>query len=226
MLSKPHEKVPFWIRAEEQYAGRGQGRKIWLTEPGQNLTGTLAVFPDNFKASCQFDLSKAFALATVSFLELFIDDVQIKWPNDLYVGSKKIGGILIETAILGNLVDYAILGIGLNINQLSFPSTVPNPISVSLLTHIAYDLVEMEDLFLQTCVNQFGIIEAGLTNSISEQYVNKLYRHNEFAEFKSGESFFTAKIIGVSEFGHLILQHKSGEIQTFAYQEVEYILST
>ncbi|MFA5814153.1 MAG: biotin--[acetyl-CoA-carboxylase] ligase [Bacteroidales bacterium] len=224
MLPKQPAREPFWVRTDDQFAGRGQGNRTWISEPGQNLTGTLAIFPHQFEASLQFDLSKTFALAAAGFLELFIDEIRIKWPNDLYAGDRKIGGILIETAILGKFIDHAILGIGININQVKFPGDIPNPISISMLTGLEYDLAEMENLFLESFLNRYYLIESGNFEQINNQYINKLYRFDEFVHFKTANKVFIAKIIGVTEYGHLILQTDSGTIQTYAYKEVEYIL--
>lgn len=224
MLSKHPATEPFWVRTDDQFAGRGQGSHTWISEAGQNLTGTLAIFPHQLAASRQFDLSKTFALAAAGFLELFTDEIRIKWPNDLYAGDRKIGGILIETSILGKFIDHAILGIGININQLEFYRDIPNPISISMLTGLRYDLTEMENLFLETFRNRYSLIESGNFEEINDQYINKLYRFREFANFKTVDKIFSAKILGVSEYGHLILQTNSDTIQSYAYQEVEYIL--
>jgi len=224
MLRKRHDQVPFWVRTDDQFAGRGQGHHSWVTEPGLNLTGTLVIFPNNVRASEQFMISKIFSLAAAGFLEMFIDEISLKWPNDLYAGDKKIGGILIETAIMGQFIDHAILGLGVNINQVNFPPDIPNPISISALTGLKYDLKEMEDLMIECFRNFYHLIESGNYDLVNSQYIKKLYRYNEYSGYRAGTETFTAKIVGVTEFGHLILQSQNGDLQTYAYQEVEYVL--
>ncbi len=226
LVSKQPGKNPFWIRTDDQFAGRGQGGRTWNSEPGMNLTGTLVIFPEKFNASNQFILSEIFALAIADFLELFIPEVKIKWPNDLYVDNLKIGGILIETAILGKFIDYAILGAGININQLKFPGDIPNPVSLRSLTEMQYDLTELEDLLLLSFVNKFFLMESGNLDFINRQYLNRLYKFEEFAPFRTGNEIIRAKILGVSEFGHLIMQTDTGAERTFAYQEIEYLLTS
>jgi BirA family transcriptional regulator, biotin operon repressor / biotin---[acetyl-CoA-carboxylase] ligase len=226
MLPKLQVKEPFWVRTDNQVAGRGQGNNTWISEPSLNLTGTLAIFPFQFSAMNQFLLSKTFAIAAAGFLELFIDDVRIKWPNDLYAGKRKIGGILIETSILGGYLDSALLGIGININQTVFPDQLPNPVSISLLTGLTYDLTEMEDLLIESFLNQYRLIELGSFDEINELYISKLYRFGEFCQFKTPNQMLTGKIIGINEFGHLILQTFSGSILSFGYQEIEYLLNS
>ena len=223
MLENHDGTESFWVRTADQFAGRGQGDHTWSSDPGSNLTGSLAVFPDRFPASRQFDLSKAFALAGASFLELYLGHITIKWPNDLYAGDKKIGGILIETAIMGEHIRHAVLGIGININQLTFPKDLPNPVSISLLTGMHYDLTEMEDLFLESFRKQYHLIESGDLNSLDKQYVNRLYRFGEWADYKSEDKIFNAKILGINAFGHLTLQPRSGAPQSFAFQEIDFL---
>ncbi|MFA6127338.1 MAG: biotin--[acetyl-CoA-carboxylase] ligase [Bacteroidales bacterium] len=224
LLVKQQVRQPFWIRTDDQFAGKGQGNHTWISEKEKNLTGTLVVFPNQIEASRQFELSKCFALAAVSFLDLFIDEVYIKWPNDLYAGDKKIGGILIETAILGKYLDHAIFGLGLNINQMIFSNELPNPVSIRLLTGIDYRLPEMETLFLESFVNQYRLIESEDFEVLDDEYVNRLYLINEFARYRASDKIFHAKILGVTENGHLIVQTDAGAVQTFSYGEVEYIL--
>jgi BirA family transcriptional regulator, biotin operon repressor / biotin---[acetyl-CoA-carboxylase] ligase len=223
-LAKMTSRMPFWIRTDEQFAGKGQGNKSWISEPGQNLTGTLALFPDQFHASAQFALSQVFALAGASFLELFIDDVRIKWPNDLYAGDKKIGGILIETAIIGQVIDHAILGIGINVNQDTFPGDIPNPVSIKMITGLEYDLGEMETLFLESFRNQYALIENASFDKINSLYINKLYALEEWKSFSTGDQLLQAKITGVNEYGHLQLVTRTGTTRSFAYQEIEYLI--
>jgi BirA family biotin operon repressor/biotin-[acetyl-CoA-carboxylase] ligase len=223
MLETTRPESPIWIRAGDQYGGRGQGDHTWISEPGKNLTGTLVIFPERLNASEQFALSMTFALAVSDFLRLFAGEIMIKWPNDLYVGEKKIGGILIETAIMGPWVDYAVLGAGININQTHFPADIPNPVSLTLLTGMKYDLAELENLLIEAFSNRYQMVESGDLNGIRQDYLKNLYRFGELAEYQAENEKFTARITGVNPFGHLILEKERGLKQQFAFQEVKYL---
>ena len=126
------EKVPF-IRADYQMAGRGQSGNGWESEEGKNLLCSILI-EKNILATQQFDIS---VLVAVALHRLIISalpkekSVTIKWPNDLYVGDKKIAGVLIETALMGTQVQWAIAGVGLNIYQTHWVSDAPNPTSLS-----------------------------------------------------------------------------------------------
>jgi BirA family biotin operon repressor/biotin-[acetyl-CoA-carboxylase] ligase len=213
LVAKSRRESPFWIRTDNQFAGKGQG----------NLTGSLVIFPERFNGSDQFSLSMILALSMTDFLGLFIEDIEIKWPNDLYTGGKKIGGILIETAIMGSSVDHAIMGIGININQEAFPDDIPDPVSLTRLTGMKYDLVVLEDLLLEVFRNRYTMIESGNLEGIREDYLKKMYRFNQFADYQADNKKFIARIKGINEFGHLILENKRGLSRSFAFQEVTYL---
>jgi BirA family biotin operon repressor/biotin-[acetyl-CoA-carboxylase] ligase len=172
-------------------------------------------------------------LGACDFLELFLEDVRIKWPNDLYAGNRKIGGILIETAVKGSWIVHAILGLGININQETFPPQLPNPVSLGNLTGIRYDLRELEDLLITACLKRF----AGLTGdqpeligkmpepgSFRPEYLKKLFRYKEFAPYQVHGMWLNARIIDVEELGHLVIEDESGNISSHAYPEIEFLL--
>ncbi len=223
LVSSGRLKEPAWIRTDDQFAGKGQGDHAWVSEPGKNLTGSLVLFPQGLSGSDQFVISMVLSLAAADFLELFLDNVSIKWPNDLYAGNRKIGGILIETAIMGSSVKYAVLGIGLNINQTVFPSDLPNPVSLTLLSGTTFVLDELEDLFLESFRNRYRMIEQNQLTLIRQEYLKRLYRFREFAPYHSGGKWFRAKITGISRFGHLVLEDENGKVREFAFQEVDFI---
>jgi BirA family biotin operon repressor/biotin-[acetyl-CoA-carboxylase] ligase len=215
--------APVWIRTDDQFKGRGQGDHSWVSEPGMNLTGSFLLYPENMKGSDQFCLSMAVSLAAADFLELFLDEARIKWPNDLYINEKKIGGILIETSIMGSNLSQAILGIGININQVHFSPDLPNPVSVRQITSITYDLEALEDLFIESFLSRYRMIEDGKLPGLKQAYLKKLFRYKEFAPFKADGKWFRARIMDVSPFGHLVLEDETGKMREYAFQEVVYI---
>lgn len=139
--SAPHGHC---LMCHTQTAGRGQRTHTWEAAPGLNITMSLMLRPDAMKAADQFRISMAVALGiTDTLTALGIDGVEIKWPNDIYVGEGKICGILIENALTGPYVARSIAGIGLNVNQTVFTSDAPNPISLRQLTGRTYDLTAL-----------------------------------------------------------------------------------
>ena len=133
------------VAALAQTAGRGQGDHTWTSAPGQNLTFTFVLkFPPcaPLSASEILLLTQTVTLGIRSYLQSKGIAARIKWPNDIYVGDRKICGILIENILAGKQVAASMVGIGLNLNQDDFPADLPNPVSLRQLTGRSYDLQE------------------------------------------------------------------------------------
>lgn len=122
------------VSALEQTKGRGQRGNRWSSQPGENLTFSLVVKDFRIKANEQSAISQTTALSLVDLLSRHEIKARIKWPNDIYAGDEKICGILIENSLKGSEIDWSIIGIGLNVNQTTFPEDLPNPTSMKLCT--------------------------------------------------------------------------------------------
>ncbi|MBO6044736.1 MAG: biotin--[acetyl-CoA-carboxylase] ligase [Bacteroidales bacterium] len=135
------------IAARCQTAGRGQGDHKWHSRPGENLTFSAVLKFGNgglapLAARDALLITETVTLALRLYLERHGVKARIKWPNDIYVGDRKICGILIENILHGQDVASSIIGIGLNLNQVDFPSDLPNPVSLSQLTGGRFDVEE------------------------------------------------------------------------------------
>lgn len=133
MPDAPHGTV---VVTDRQTAGRGQRGNSWEAEPGANLTFSLLLRPQAIPAARQFELSVIVALEVAACVRRALAGtpnaprVCVKWPNDIYVGDRKIAGILIENSLSGSGIERSIAGIGLNVNQRIFVSDAPNPTSI------------------------------------------------------------------------------------------------
>jgi len=133
------------IAARFQTAGRGQGSHTWLSPRDENLTFSILfrfgkdAIPE-FPASEAVRITQVATLAVHDFLLSEGVESRIKWPNDIWVGERKICGMLIENILDGALVRSSIVGIGINLNQDSFDPSLPNPVSLSMLTGRHYPL--------------------------------------------------------------------------------------
>ncbi len=121
------------VAAHSQTAGRGQRGNSWESEPGRNICATLFHRPAGVPARVQFAVSEATALGVADMLAHYGIEARVKWPNDVYVGDRKICGILIENAVAGCDLLHCRIGIGLNVNQTVFRSDAPNPVSMAML---------------------------------------------------------------------------------------------
>ena len=131
------------LSALSQTQGRGQGDHTWSSEPGKNLLFSIILkyssHPEaaqstlmSVQAHDQIVISQITALSVVDMLASHGIEAKIKWPNDIYVGAKKICGILIEHTVCGKWLTSSVIGIGLNINQRNFDVNIPNPTSMVL----------------------------------------------------------------------------------------------
>ncbi len=113
------------IYTHHQQKGRGQMGTTWLSDAHANLTFSVILYPTFLSSNQQFYLNKAVTLACIQSLTgYFGEDVKIKWPNDIFVNARKIAGILIQNIIQGDHIKASIIGIGLNVNQTSWPEDI------------------------------------------------------------------------------------------------------
>ena len=212
------------ILAHKQFAGRGQMGNTWKTQPGKNLTISLIVYPNFLEIEKQFFLNMAIALAIKDFCEFVLsDEIKIKWPNDIYYRDKKLGGILIENILHGNKLTSSVVGIGLNVNQIEFDPALPNPVSLSQITDVRY---EIEDLLRKLCVfleKYYLQLRQLHFNFLDKAYTEALYRYQQTYSFKKGEQAFKGEINGVTKEGKIII-HANGKELKFGFKEVEYVL--
>ena len=212
------------VLAHFQNEGKGQMGNYWESEARKNLLFSLILYPEFLEAGEQFYLSKIVSLALVEWLKAEVENVSIKWPNDIYVGNKKIAGILIENAIKGRFLDYSIVGVGLNLNQEQFCSDAPNPIALKQLSGKHYDA----DKVLRDLLNGFSFLlerlKQGDYKRIDEAYMRSLFRNKGWHLFRKEGKAFKAQIIGIGEFGQLQLELETGKLSEFMFKEVEFVI--
>jgi BirA family biotin operon repressor/biotin-[acetyl-CoA-carboxylase] ligase len=212
------------IYTNYQPEGRGYSGTKWESEDGKNLLISILLFPSFINPEDQFNISMTISLGICDFLMRDIPDCSIKWPNDIYVNNDKIAGILIESSVLNNQIEFTIAGIGLNINQEKFKSNAPNPVSLSLLTGKRYDLPACMNQLLTDLDKRYKQLIAGNSVQIKKEYVSKLYRLKEWCRFKDIKEIFTGRILTVGEYGRLKIENQNGEISEFSFKEIEFIL--
>lgn len=218
-----------------QTAGRGQRGNKWEAEPGANLTFSIVLRPQSQPARTQYMLSMAMAIAICDVLQDMLPDrqVRIKWPNDIYVGDRKISGTIIECSVGADaMVQRAIAGIGINVNQTVFVSDAPNPVSLAQLTGRHYELEPL----LQTLAS--AIIAA--VDSLSQQtsltpnpspltleYFNRMWRADgrayQWRDNLTGE-LMTASIHSVATDGRLTLALDDTTHRHYYFKELSPIL--
>jgi BirA family transcriptional regulator, biotin operon repressor / biotin---[acetyl-CoA-carboxylase] ligase len=212
------------IMAENQYEGRGQQQNGWQTEPGKNLTFSILLNPVFLPLTSQFDLTRAISLGVFDALEpLLGEKLKIKWPNDIYYGEYKLGGMLIENIVQGGQIKSSIIGIGLNINQEVFPPNLPNAVSVKQILHADYDLKALLSEICRHVEAWYLNLRAGKLSFIRENYLSRLYWLNEKQSFKTQSGIFSGTIKDVRDNGLLVVENNNGGQLEFNLKEIEFI---
>jgi BirA family biotin operon repressor/biotin-[acetyl-CoA-carboxylase] ligase len=135
-------------------------------------------------------------------------------------GAGKIGGILIENLVGSKGWEYAVVGIGLNINQREFSS--PQATSLSLVTGSSYPLEELFKLLITHVEQAYLALKKGKRELLKQEYLRHLYLLNQWAQYRVGEQTLEGKIIGLSEMGNLLLELPSGQQQSFGIKEITF----
>ena len=208
------------VVADYQTAGKGCGSNSWESERGKNLTFSVLLHPEEIPASCQFRISEIVSVALCKVLEQYLSPLTIKWPNDIYVGDRKICGILIENRLQGSSILDSIVGIGLNVNQTIFLSDAPNPVSMIQLLGHETDREELLQLFLK----ELEAVYAMDIESLSADYRQRLYRKDGFYDYQDAGGVFKAKLLNVQDDGRLVLLDTDGKARYYAFKEVSFII--
>lgn len=206
-----------------QTAGRGQGTNTWESERDKNLLFSILCHPVMLPLPMQFIISEAHALALYDTLSQKADGFSIKWPNDIYWHDRKICGTLIENSVHGGHICDCIIGTGVNVNQQTFHSDAPNPVSLCQILGqptdretLLREIVTRFDEYLQCIAN-------GDYATIAGRYMSFLYRRHGFFTFRDGDGDFEAAIVEVEDNGHLVLRDHEGRTRIYAFKEVEFV---
>lgn len=213
------------VFAHFQEAGKGQRGRAWTGDKGENIALSIILDTEVLAVSRQFELSVVIALAAARFFEKNADDAtRIKWPNDLYWQDRKAGGILIENIIsAGGNWEWAIAGIGININQTVFPPDLPNPVSLKQITGKSFNPVELAHELRQEVNNCYQQLLSTGFPSLYQEYLSRLYKNGETVKLKKENRVFDAIIKGVSPDGRLLVKHAVEE--SFAFGEISWTMS-
>ncbi len=237
--------------AREQTMGRGQREKKWLSKNNQDIILSAVLQQTGFSLNSSFLLSASMALACFDFFKKYAgaEYTRIKWPNDIYWQDRKAGGILIETVGEQQRVKgedfsnseemeasipattnsskyysnrWAIVGIGININQTIFEKDLLNPVSLKQITGTSWNIIELARELCRFMTKRFKSMHVSTPMEILEEYNAALYKLNQQVKLKKETAIFNTTITGVSIEGNLLT--KDSLNKTFAFGEVEWVL--
>lgn len=207
-----------------QSAGRGQGTNHWESEAGKNLLLSILTHPAGIAARDQYILSIAGALAVRDALLPHADGITVKWPNDIYWQDRKISGTLIETTLCGGRLRDCIFGIGINVNQRTFTSDAPNPVSLRQITGHDTPLEPLLRSVADAFDKYYAMATYGAREALRAAYKSALYRREGLHRYADGEGEFLARITDVEPDGHLVLTDSHGHTRRYTLKEVRYII--
>ncbi len=209
--------------ATEQTIGKGQRGKNWESKPGENITMSVVFEPLRSFWPHPFLFNALITNTCRAFLSKLIDaEIKIKWPNDLYINDRKAGGILIENVYMGQSWNWAVVGVGINCNQLDFSEDIKNPVSLTTITGKKYDVVALAKDLHFLLVNTFNTSPQSTNASILSQYNEHLFRKNEKQRLRKENAVFETTIQEVSEFGQLLTIDSISRV--FNFGEVDWVL--
>ena len=204
---------PAYIYAGYQTAGRGQTGNGWESEKDKNLICSILLPPNK-------NLYFLNIAVSVAVIRLIGEQFTIKWPNDIYWKDKKLAGILLENAIIGNEVKYAIAGIGLNVNQTEFVSDAPNPVSLKQIYGTDFDIEKL----MQDLLDAVHTVLKEPEETIWSEYKAHLYRREGYWPFEDKNGIFEARIDDVLPTGEIVLRNQEEKKRIYHFKQVRYVL--
>lgn len=208
------------VITDNQQAGRGQRGNQWISEPGKNLTFSVILKPGFLKADQQFRLTQVMSLAVTDYLKNRFDaTIKIKWPNDILSNQLKICGILIENSLSGDTIQFVVVGIGFNVNQIILPD--PKATSLKQETGKDYILENELQLLLHAIEVRYVQLREGKINLLNHDYLINLYRKGELHLFNTKDGALKGMIEGVDQRGRLILQTSEGK-RSYDLKEISF----
>ena len=213
------------VSANEQTAGKGMGSNGWESAKGQNLTFSLALDMSFLPAERQFLLSEAVPLGIVKVLDSFlsVENLFIKWPNDIYYDGHKLSGILINSTIKANMMDTSIIGIGLNVNQLNFHDWPTHPISLKQIMGKDYELQPLLEQIAESIVAEVERLKKN-SPAIEQDYLSRLFRYRTWADYWVGEKTLRLFMTGIDPFGRLLLVDETNKPYCFDIKEIKFVI--
>lgn len=209
--------------AREQLSGKGQRGKNWVSMPGENIIMSLVLEPPALFSGRPFPFNAVVSNCCHTFLSTYIKkEIRIKWPNDIYLRDRKAGGILIENTFQGIKWKWAVVGIGINVNQVEFPENIQNPISMKLETGKTYDVIRLARELYDLILRSISEINENSLPDIIRKYNNQLFMVNQKVRLRRQNVVFETTIDAVNEQGQLLTSDTIP--RQFEFGEVEWIL--
>lgn len=228
------ERIGLVVWTGEQTAGKGMASNTWESAPGMNLTFSMGVDMAFLKASDQFLLSQAVALAVYDVLgsvlrtsglsEELLGELSVKWPNDLYYGNRKLCGILINSTIRGDAMGVSVVGIGLNVNQTEFHDWPTPPVSLKMILNHDLELQPLMERVATAVNRRVEMMRMEERKSgIHSEYLNRLYRYFQWGDYEVNGETVRLLIQGIDPYGRLFAIDEHMREHTYDIKEIRFL---
>ena len=210
------------IISKYQTSGRGRNNNIWLDEPSKNLNFTIYKEFNTFQIENKFLLNIISSISVFNLLKKYnLKNHSIKWPNDIMSGNKKISGILIENNIRGKLINYSVMGIGINVNQLNFKN-LPKATSLSIETGVTNSPELMAEELQQILKLNFELMQEN-PDKLLDDYNKFLFEKDKTVNYLTNNKILLGRIIKVNKLGEILIRNNDGVIEKFNVDEIKLI---
>jgi BirA family transcriptional regulator, biotin operon repressor / biotin---[acetyl-CoA-carboxylase] ligase len=218
------EFLGWYATAGYQREGRGQAGNSWFSSRDTNILLSFNIHPGHIPPVFQFDISRIASLLQFHYFSYLLpdNDVRIKWPNDIYVDDLKLAGMLVESRVMGNQLLASVIGIGINVNETSFPDGIRNPVSLKQLTGQTYNLDILTDQIVTFFRKKCRAIKSYKPDQLQSDYDSHLYCLGQKREFIAGGKRFEGIILGTDRTGLLRVQ-SGNAIRYFGLKELVYV---
>lgn len=210
------------VWAESQFDGRGQRGSGWVSKAGESLTFSMLKRFTNIETDQQFYINLAVSIAVADALrDLKVPHVSVKWPNDIMSDSKKLCGILIENQLVAEKIATSVIGIGINVNNESFPE-LPGAGSIYQTTGIKFVLEDVFNVVLVNLQKQLHLLILGNFAKLKEEYEDRLFKKDMVSVFEDSNGVkYNGIIRGVAHSGRLIVETDSGILKKYSLKEIK-----
>ena len=212
------------IVTDQQTKGRGQRGNRWEAQRGQNLTLSVVLKPSFLVATDQFWLNMAVSLAIQDTLAPLLPaaELTIKWPNDVYAGNRKLGGVLIENTLQGYNLAHSVVGIGLNVNQTTFGLPTATSLLLESPVPTDYSLPGLLTTLLEQLEKRYLQLRAGYQAALRTAYLQHLYAYQTLRTYEADGHRFTGVLTELDPTGRIGIL-TAGAVRYFAFKEVTFV---
>ena len=215
------------VVTDYQSAGKGMGTNVWESERGKNLLFSLLVHPLWLGIQKQYLMSMVQAVSLWEALSDYVENptlLTIKWPNDIYYKDCKLSGTRIDLNLQGMKIQDMVIGTGVNVNQLHFTGTAPNPVSLSQISGLTYSLSQILSSIIDAFERNYALLRSGAEQYIIRCYHEHLYRRVGMYRYRDIHGEFQAEMVGVASNGILTLRRADGTLSKYELKELSIVL--